>query len=106
MKPTDYDLECYFRYDQFFKTTKAKLDLLKAELKDYGSCCTENWVCSVYPQSRRGLASMDLFIDVFGYDTLVTNNLIIQHDFLIVKVSPKTELELEEACSTTEKSKT
>lgn len=89
MKPTDQDLAELYLLQQVYKQTAVRIEELRALCKEEGSFCTENYVCAVLAQSRRGLAGIDRFIEMLGIDTLIKNNLILQHNFVIVKVSPK-----------------
>lgn len=91
-KPTDEELGELYSLLLVSKELNARITFLKDLCKEYGSCCTENYACVVYPQARRGMASLDLCAEAIGLDTLLKYSLINISESLIVKVSKKENL--------------
>lgn len=70
------------------KTITARIDAIKAEIKDIGSFCTDRYTAAVYEQERTGIAGLQEVAHVFGFEILNKYELIRNSKFLVVKVAP------------------
>lgn len=86
---TDNELKELMFLQSALKSLEERIHELRTMCRRQGSFCTENYVCTITPQTRRGLAGMETVIDALGLELLKEHNLIRVSTFSIVKVAPK-----------------
>lgn len=74
---------------EYLKPKIKRMEELKTWCKTLGSYATENYVCSVRPQEKVCLVSLDKAIEALGRSLLEEKGLIQTVSFEVVSVSPK-----------------
>lgn len=90
--PTDQELKEITILQEAIKPMQDQLNRLKEKCRDYGSLCTENYVCTVSSQTSTRIASLEEVKAVLGPEVLEENDLIRVSTHRIVRVTEKPSL--------------
>lgn len=90
--PTDEELKEITLLESAIKPMQERLSRLKEQCREYGSLCTENYVCTVSAYKCTRIASLEDVMAVFGIETLEEHDLIRQSTSKMVKVTLKSHL--------------
>lgn len=88
MKPTDQELREFLALQRTIKIMEDRLNEIKNKCKETGSFSSDYYVCTVIPQTRKGLAPLEEVERKLGKDTLEAFNLVKISEFQVVKVAP------------------
>lgn len=71
------------------KIAHKRIDEIRTWCKTQGSFCTNQYVCTVMPRSRTGIAALDKVVAAIGMDILEQNQLINVTFFQIINVAKR-----------------
>lgn len=86
---TDRELEEIIDTEEVVKRLSMRLTELKSRCRDFGSFCTDNFVCTVSIQVSQRIASLEEVKAVIGMDVLEVNDLVRLTTSKIVKITQK-----------------